>query len=324
MQSVLPQPLTIHVHSITWPEDHHWLFDYESQEVLRSSFEITSNCIISRCKDQISLQAAPSSDSLLSVLIDKSACFLMPTSSYPLWQVVRSLSSSQPAFLPLHEGTIIKIGRIEFQIRALKREVDAKPELTLRKVTEKSLSCRFCMCEGSVLDPLAAVCRCSGTMQYVHIRCLQDWVLTKAEESPESVLVRLRPVHCEVCRAELPAVIRVDDQRYELWNGTGPKEPFLVMEQLQVKNGEKRVFCASLHGKEAVVIGRKSEGDVCINDRSVSRCHARVRIVEETFVIEDTQSKFGTLVMRDGPIMMEDRIAIQCGRTVLELLREGK
>lgn len=50
--------------------------------------------------------------------------------------------------------------------------------------------------------------------------------------------------------------------------------------------------------RDSVTIGRSNDNDIRANDISVSRCHAYIRYDqnEGIFVLEDNQSKFGTLV----------------------------
>jgi hypothetical protein len=44
-------------------------------------------------------------------------------------------------------------------------------------------------------------------------------------------------------------------------------------------------------------LGRGHESDLRINDISVSRCHAKIKLENGKFMLEDNQSKFGTLVL---------------------------
>lgn len=51
-------------------------------------------------------------------------------------------------------------------------------------------------------------------------------------------------------------------------------------------------------------LGRGHDSDIRVSDISVSRCHATVKFKDNKFIIEDSCSKFGTLVM------VKDRIPI--------------
>ena len=49
--------------------------------------------------------------------------------------------------------------------------------------------------------------------------------------------------------------------------------------------------------KDSFKLGRGHESDLRINDISVSRCHAIIKLKEGRFYLEDNLSKFGTLVL---------------------------
>ncbi|KRY46352.1 E3 ubiquitin-protein ligase MARCH8 [Trichinella britovi] len=48
--------------------------------------------------------------------------------------------------------------------------------------------CRICHCEAAPDQPLIAPCYCSGTLKYVHQKCLQQWIKSSQTKA------------CEVCR----------------------------------------------------------------------------------------------------------------------------
>jgi predicted component of type VI protein secretion system len=69
------------------------------------------------------------------------------------------------------------------------------------------------------------------------------------------------------------------------------------------------------------MLGRGHESDVRIADVSISRCHATISFVRGQFVLEDNNSKFGTLVAMKKPRQLDANspTSIQMGRTVLSL-----
>jgi predicted component of type VI protein secretion system len=66
-------------------------------------------------------------------------------------------------------------------------------------------------------------------------------------------------------------------------------------------------------------LGRGHESDLRINDISVSRCHAKIKLENGKFMLEDNQSKFGTLVLvkQRTPLLPGYNKAVQVGRTVI-------
>ena len=60
--------------------------------------------------------------------------------------------------------------------------------------------------------------------------------------------------------------------------------------------------------------------DLRINDISVSRIHAFIKLENGVFFLEDNSSKFGSLILINKPIMLNktnNNIELQSGRTVL-------
>lgn len=73
--------------------------------------------------------------------------------------------------------------------------------------------------------------------------------------------------------------------------------------------------------KNIIKIGRGVDTDLRINDISVSRVHAFIKLENGGFYLEDNHSKFGTLVLLNKPLILNKNNAnvdIQCGRTVLK------
>ncbi|KAI8897516.1 hypothetical protein BC833DRAFT_593420 [Globomyces pollinis-pini] len=51
--------------------------------------------------------------------------------------------------------------------------------------------CRICLCNDDPNEPFISPCSCNGTMKYIHLSCLNKWLLTKG------------PIYqCEVCQFE--------------------------------------------------------------------------------------------------------------------------
>lgn len=68
-------------------------------------------------------------------------------------------------------------------------------------------SCRICLVEDSFSDnPLVSPCNCSGTMKYLHIKCLQNWLRTKLKVQTHSqfLLIEWRKFECDLCQFVFP------------------------------------------------------------------------------------------------------------------------
>ena len=72
--------------------------------------------------------------------------------------------------------------------------------------------------------------------------------------------------------------------------------------------------------KSVFRIGRSHEVDIRISDISVSRLHASLKFTDNSYYIEDNDSKFGTLAMISNlNITPNISRAVQVGRTIISL-----
>jgi pSer/pThr/pTyr-binding forkhead associated (FHA) protein len=73
-----------------------------------------------------------------------------------------------------------------------------------------------------------------------------------------------------------------------------------------------------IENEDHVILGRGHESDVRISDISVSRAHAKISFKDKRFYLEDSGSKFGTLVLaKDNVKLSENPTIIQIGRTLI-------
>lgn len=75
-----------------------------------------------------------------------------------------------------------------------------------------------------------------------------------------------------------------------------------------------------LDNGDSFVLGRGHESDVRISDISVSRSHAKITFKDKTFKLEDTGSKFGTLVLaKDAVEVTNEPVILQIGRSLFSI-----
>ena len=223
--------------------------------------------------------------------------------------------------------------------------------------------CRICYDSGDESNPLIAPCKCSGSMQYVHLSCLRKWmdgrlsVNTQAPSKDGTTTVSYfwRNLDCELCKQAYPTTVErprrqsiTGVEMVDLYEIPKPTTPYVVLESnirmpttsgnglnsssMSANASSPITFQKGLHimslskSRSSVLVGRGHDADVRINDISVSRVHGMIRLVQGTvngvkrqqIVIEDKQSKFGSLIAVRGPIALEPGVpvSIQSGRTV--------
>ncbi len=73
---------------------------------------------------------------------------------------------------------------------------------------DNQFSCRICLGEGGEPgNPLVCPCKCSGTMKYIHIKCLQKWLKSKLhpKQTAYSVSFLWKAFECELCKRAFPS-----------------------------------------------------------------------------------------------------------------------
>ena len=287
-----------------------------------------------------------------------------------LWSVVRA---NAPSGVRLREGLVLKLGRFKLRVRQIcvkPEDVESMPSSTdsrdrksgfapdLRLGTKgvicglttadserdssiKQLQCRICLCEGpGEDDALVVPCECTGSIRYVHARCLGHWLKGRLGlDNFNGSVYFFRPLACELCHCVYPSYFQSEGFPKTLASLPQTRTPFIVFENLggaanipAWNSDSSNTFPAGLHvvqfeqGMSAVKIGRGHECQMRISDVSISRLHALLRIGEDGHMyLEDQHSKFGTLVdeniVASGgfEISSGDSLSLQSGRTLISL-----
>lgn len=195
--------------------------------------------------------------------------------------------------------------------------------------------CRICLSEEGddpKTNPLFSPCKCAGTMKYIHLECLQEWLNSRmiTKETPCTTTYYWKNLECELCKSSFPNFVRTEtsnDISLHVVKYSKPvygesEEPqYMVLESITNAVG-KVIHVVNMAKAEAAKIGRGHEVDVRITDISVSRLHALIKKTPKGyFYLQDNKSKFGTLTLIKYPIMLHpiEPNYIQAGRTMLEL-----
>ena len=226
---------------------------------------------------------------------------------------------------------------------------------------KKSQICRICYLGeyDKINNPLIKPCKCSGSMKYIHYECLLHWIKTKIKannpiQDDNNILstYSLCDVECELCKNKLPNYIRHKNKIYSLLNldkkfDGNMAEKNKIKEKIKKKIKEynynyiifdlispnksdnKYRFLAKFDKNNILKIGRGIEVQLVLNDISVSRNHCQLKLENDgSVVIEDNNSKFGTLILIQGEleILKGQKLNIQAGSNylIIELKKKFK
>lgn len=101
----------------------------------------------------------------------------------------------------------------------------------------------------------------------------------------------------------------------------------MILESI-CSSSAKSIYVVNFSGETRdFKIGRGHDTDIRVSDISVSRIHATItRTADNELVIKDNNSKFGTLVCLQHPLLLSefDSIHLQAGRSLLEIQMKEK
>ena len=62
--------------------------------------------------------------------------------------------------------------------------------------------CRICLIEEEADNPIVTPCKCSGSLGYLHIKCIREWLAKKKQTFPDrrGVVFRWENIQCEICQ----------------------------------------------------------------------------------------------------------------------------
>ena len=181
-------------------------------------------------------------------------------------------------------------------------------------------------------SPLLSPCKCSGGLKYIHLSCLQHWLISRSTSSTSSndycTIYNFNQISCELCKEIFPDFIKVDNTFYKIWDFLESKYKNYICLETSPSNEKKSIYIISFDKKNQIKIGRSHDSDLRISDVTVSRMHCQIsKNNENELLLEDTNSKFGTLVflqIKKLKILPYIVLPIQIGRTFLQFSLRNK
>lgn len=258
---------------------------------------------------------------------------------------------------PLREGNEISFGKVKFVVKKIRISTSTDPiicndsDRTMIKhnLNESSHSmvyqadmnqsiirgankfkappCRYCFCnDNSNANPLLNICSCSGSMAFVHYKCLYNWIKPKLiiNRIDHIKVVTLDSLVCELCKATYPSDFLYNKQVYSLIDEDESDKSFIVLEYSPTNaiSGPKS-YCYYLYflGTNELRLGRHHDCEVTLNSDTVSREHAKLILWNNTIYLKDLGSRYGTSVSLplDFPINNKGEYYVKCDSSILKV-----
>ena len=140
--------------------------------------------------------------------------------------------------------------------------------------------CRICLGEYEPSEPeneLITPCKCAGSMQYIHIDCLREWMNGKKLVYNGNFVRSFfwKALECELCKT--PFENQMKGKLFQIMDFEKPDDNYLIMES--VKSAPAKVIHVFFLDKSnEFKIGRSVDTDMKIADISVSRIHSFIKV----------------------------------------------
>lgn len=350
MNTSSPQA-SLEITASTWSRETHGLFDYESKTLHRNYFNVSESCKMFRLKDDCYMnQVEDNTGSTLLLSLEKKntefQVTLMDESiNNKMWLVIKDLKQRSSLGYKLKEGDLVKIGRVKMRVQRicmqpLRGNASILPDFFKGKQenaelgketsvdgteTQEKSACRICLNEvETVEDPLISPCKCAGTMKFIHLNCLKEWLRSKVSSNitEKGMSFHIKDLTCELCKSDFPVFVSHNDTKINLLNITFPTKSYIIVEEYKPdRNSKTALHLISLETGQHATLGRGHNCDIKISDISVSRKHCKILLSNGEFYIEDTKSKFGTLAKIKNSFTLKASydVSIQINRTVFRL-----
>ena len=349
----------------TWKSDPYELIDYSSEQLFENKIETQEEGFIFRNFNSIEFSKKARVTNLSEKLLDisrrdnnvklilndykrdENENIISPNSAWFLLR--KSILDDRMNQYSLNEGDIIKIGRITIKIKSIrfnnnseksnlntKNLKEIKVEKNIKEINENHNNkvCKICYLEEDSIDnPLVQPCTCSGSMKYIHLKCLKKWLNTsifiKIKNDENCNIYQCKPAECELCKTKFPDFIKHKGKFYEIFDFYNDFNNYIIIEILTLdKSKNKYMYIINLDSNNKIYIGRGHESNVVLNDISISRVHCFLTINNHTkkIYLNDSNSKFGTLVLVQSKniiLSVDLKLHLQIGRSYLSFLMKG-
>jgi len=212
--------------------------------------------------------------------------------------------------------------------------------------------CRICLNDGSE-EHLISVCKCTGSVKYIHFKCLQKWVISKIliKYNCNLVAYSYEIFKCELCKTDIPNKIKINHKLHNLidtkkvfeqikfepsivkvFGNNIENTKYISLELLVDEHNhpnvnklsdKKFIYIFCMGNRETLKIGRSTNSEIRLSDYSISRNHAIIHANDKGIFLTDLNSKFGSHIKLDKNkeinLLPYKKLSVQTGRVFLQV-----
>ena len=191
-------------------------------------------------------------------------------------------------------------------------------------------NCRICYRNDSdINDPLISPCKCSGSMGYIHFKCLKSCIDAKIQKKKEENFISYtwKSFNCEICLYPYPKYIKFKNMIYPLVDiDTSKFNQYCLCDYSLFDDNQKKAFhrgyiIFKIEDDNEITLGRNQSNGVKLKDISVSRKHCYIIKRNGKLYIKDLNSKFGTLqyIKKKFDIQIDDNLDLLSGKNRFQI-----
>lgn len=110
---------------------------------------------------------------------------------------------------------------------------DAEHDDKKSENSNQQKQCRICFEEEIEKDdPLLSPCKCSGSMRYVHLKCLRQWRSRTENKKimPHVTTYTWKAFHCDICKEKLEDSYTVNKKEHLIFEIQKPPHNYMIIE----------------------------------------------------------------------------------------------
>ena len=200
----------------------------------------------------------------------------------------RSTETGMDAMVRMHSSANYSFDMQKFQNIDVEEEMEnneaTKHNSSDAKNTTENMVCRICLSEEEIPDhELITPCKCAGSMRYIGLSCLKEWLEGKrhCKETPVVNSYIWKNLECEICKHPFKDIFFSQDGR-ELsllnYNIHESINNYMIIESV-TQTTSKTIHVINFDARKSVKVGRAQVAEVRITDISVSRHHSNITLI---------------------------------------------
>lgn len=317
-----------------WLLRHCDQFDYRSSYLRNQSFDVYSNSAVYRSGQEVlvlplNAQVPAGAEKLAVIYVHEDSALLVNPQSLPnckspsknLWLVAGKNKQDRSPGCKLREGDVIRLADYEWTITEINAGEPAyfrSHSSTLLHSASEQTQCKICLsCEAEADNPLVAPCSCKGSVQYLHVNCLDHWLSSKLRHMDMHYRSQYSPpaINCNVCGDPLPQNLEVNGKRFSNLGVSKPEGRYIVLRD--TSSNEVHLW----HWDECRTLGLGTGIENEIKLQGLSDLNSKLVFKGPELRIRDVQSQFGTLVQVQKPLVVTrgDTVTVQSANVLIQV-----